>query len=176
MHVHEPVFQHRVGRLYQDHHRWLRGWLASRLDNSHLAADLAQDVFLRILSKDDDAGRLSAIREPRSYLATIARRLMIDHFRRNRLERAWQQALAEQPEAEGISEESRAILLETLYELDAMLSGLGHVVRQAFLLSQLEGLPQRVIAERLGIAPITVHRHIAKAVHQCLLYQLRHAQ
>ncbi|MCY1284811.1 putative RNA polymerase sigma factor FecI [compost metagenome] len=170
-----PALQAQVSRIYQEHHRWLRGWLQPRVDCRHLAADLVQDVFVRVLSADNASDRLHAVREPRGYLATIARRLMIDHFRRARLERAWLQALAEQPEAEGISEETRAILLETLHELDAMLAGLGPKVRKAFLLSQLDGMTYKAIAETLGVSLITVNRYVAKAVQHCMLYNLRHA-
>ena len=168
-----PALQAQVGRLYQDHHRWLRGWLQPRVDCRHLAADLVQDVFVRVLSAEDASSRLSEVREPKGYLATIARRLMIDHFRRVRLEKAWLQALAERPEAQDISEETRAILLETLCELDAMLAGLGPRVRQAFLLSQLEGMTYKHIAERLGVSLITVNRYMTKAVQHCMLYHLQ---
>ncbi|WP_437884177.1 sigma-70 family RNA polymerase sigma factor [Pseudomonas sp. LRF_L74] len=165
--------QQQVSRIYREHHLWLRGWLRPRVDCRELAADLVQDVFIRVLSADDAAARLGAVREPKGYLATIARRLMIDHFRRARLERAWLQALAEQPESEEISEETRAILLETLCELDAMLAGLGAKVRQAFLLSQLDGMPYKNIAERLDVSLVTVNRYIAKATQHCMLYSLR---
>ena len=162
-----------VGRMYQEHHRWLLSWLRPRVDCRHLAADLVQDVFVRVLSADNAAARLSSVREPKGYLATIARRLMIDHFRRARLERAWLQALAEQPEAEDISPETRAILLETLCELDAMLAGLGPKVRKAFLLAQLDGVPYKAIAETLEVSLVTVNRYIAKALQHCMLYSLR---
>lgn len=162
-----------VDRIYQQHHSWLRSWLRPRVDCRELAADLVHDVFIRVLSADDAHARLTAVREPKSYLATIARRLMIDHFRRTRLERAWLQVLAEQPEALGICEERRAILLETLYELDAMLAGLGPKVRKAFLLSQLDGMPYKDIARQLDTSLATVNRYIAKALHHCLLHSLK---
>lgn len=173
MALHSSALQTQVNHLYQNHHRWLRSWLQPKVACRDLAADLVQDVFVRVLSADDAQARLSAVREPKSYLATIARRLMIDHFRRARLERAWLQALAERPEAQDISEETRAILLETLCELDAMLAGLGSRTRRAFLLSQLEGMPYKDIAATLGVSLITVNRDIARAVQQCLLYSLQ---
>ncbi|NIE74276.1 sigma-70 family RNA polymerase sigma factor [Pantoea sp. Tr-811] len=161
-----------VDVLYRAHHQWLRGWLQPRINCRHLATDLVQDVFVRILSADDAGTRLQAIREPKGYLATIARRLMIDHLRRTRLERAWLQALAEQPEALDISEEERAILLEALCQLDAMLAGLGPQVRQAFLLSQLDGMPYQAIAEQLGVSLSSVNRYMAKALHHCVLFSI----
>ncbi|MEP9319788.1 sigma-70 family RNA polymerase sigma factor [Pseudomonas sp. LABIM340] len=163
-----------VGDLYKEQHRWLRSWLRSRVDCSQLAADLVQDVFVRLLGSTDRQGRIEAVREPRSFLATVARRLMIDHFRRQRLERAWLQALAEVPEALDISAEDRLILMETLVQLDAMLAALGDKVRQAFLLSQLDGMTYRCIAQTLGVSLVTVNRYIAKASRHCMLYSLEH--
>lgn len=169
----DPALREQVSRIYQDHHRWLQGWLRPRVACQHLAADLMQDVFVRVLSAPDAGDRLDAVREPRGYLATIARRLMIDYFRRARLERAWLQALAEQPEAVEISEQERLILLQTLCEMDAMLAGLGPRIRRAFLLSQLDGMTYKLIGLDLGVSEVTVTRYIAKAFHHCTLYNLQ---
>jgi len=165
-------FKQQVSVFYRDHHRWLFGWLRPRVECRDLAADLMQGVFIRVRATKDAAAQLEAVREPKGYLATIARRLMIDHFRRTRLERAWLQALAEQSEAVTISEESRAILLESLYELDAMLAGLGANVRRAFLLSQLDGMTYKAIAAQLGVSVVSINRYIAKATQHCMLYSL----
>ncbi|QLF91966.1 sigma-70 family RNA polymerase sigma factor [Pseudomonas sp. ABC1] len=170
MHASRPPSGSPLTELYRNNHRWLINWLRSRTGCSELSADLAQDTFLRILKNEDSIG---SIREPRSYLATIARRMMIDHFRRDRLERAWLQVLSEQPEHYAISPEEQTLLLETLQALDSMLAGLGRQVRQTFILSQLEGLPYQRIAETLGISLATVNRNMAKAAQHCMLYALQ---
>ena len=82
--------------LYRDHHSWLQGWLRRRLGNGCDAADLAQDTFVRLLH----AGNAANIREPRDYLATVARGLMVDFLRRRSLEQAYLEALALQPQAD----------------------------------------------------------------------------
>ncbi len=165
-----------VSRLYVSQSKWLHGWLRPRVNCQHLAADLVQDVFIRVMTAADAAARLEAVREPKGYLATIARRMMIDHMRRLRLERAWQQTLAEQPEAFELSPEQRLVLLETLYELDAMLAALGEQVRRAFLLSQLDGMSYKAIAVELDISEMTVRRYVARAAEHCMLYNLSHGQ
>lgn len=71
--------QQMLHRFYADHHGWLNGWLRRQLGCSQRAADLVQDTFVRVLSKDDD---MAAIREPRAYLHTIAKGLLINHWRR----------------------------------------------------------------------------------------------
>lgn len=161
-----------VSRLYESQSKWLHGWLRPRVNCQHLAADLVQDVFIRVMTAADAAAKLQAVREPKGYLATIARRMMIDHMRRVHLERAWQQTLAEQPEVFELSPEQRLVLLETLYELDAMLAALGERVRRAFLLSQLDGMSYKAIAVELATSEMTVRRYVTKAAEHCMLYNL----
>ncbi|HWK50479.1 MAG TPA: sigma-70 family RNA polymerase sigma factor [Steroidobacter sp.] len=160
-----------VGVLYSEHHGWLRGWLRRRLGTSSgLALDLVQDTFMRILA--GPSGNASLLREPRSYLAAVANRVVIDHMRRRTLERAYLEALAQAPQAADVSPETRAIVMETLCEIDAMLEGLGIRARQAFLWSQLEGVSYAVIAERLGVSVSAVKKYVARGVERCLLYSL----
>lgn len=159
----ESGLQQQVHALYSEHHGWLHGWLRKRLGNSFDAADLAQDTFLRVLTKDIPV----AIREPRAFLTTIAQGMVANLYRRQKIEQAYLDALALMPESYAISPEERAIMLETLIEIDGLLNGLGAPVRKAFLLSQLDGLSHAEIAERLGRSIATVKRYIAKAVAQC---------
>ena len=113
--------QQMLHRFYADHHGWLNGWLRRQLGCSQRAADLAQDTFVRVLSKDDD---MAAIREPRAYLHTIAKGLLINHWRRRQIEQAYLDALALQPEPVAPSPESQALIVETLLRIDAMLAQL----------------------------------------------------
>jgi len=159
-----------VHTLYSDHHSWLRNWLSRKLGSSAHAADLAQDTFVRILSAAPES--TSAVREPRSYLATIANRVVIDHLRRRKLERAYLEALSSLPEAQAPSPEAQELVMETLCQIDAMLHGLGARPRQAFLWSQLEGASYADIAERLEVSVSSVKKYVARATERCLLYTL----
>ncbi|GAA4326226.1 sigma-70 family RNA polymerase sigma factor [Pigmentiphaga soli] len=152
-----------MGELYADHHSWLQAWLRRRLGDAFTAADLAHDTFLRVLSKEAPP----AIREPRALLVTIAGGLVINYHRRRRIELAYLEALALLPEPSAPSPEARALMIETLVEIDRLLDGLPRLVRQAFLLSQLDGLRQGEIAARLGVSVPTVKRYIARALEQC---------
>ncbi|MCB5190930.1 sigma-70 family RNA polymerase sigma factor [Methylobacillus arboreus] len=154
--------------LYQDHHGWLRSWLRRQLHCSENAADLAHDTFLRVIA----ARNASCILEPRVYLATVARRVMVDYFRRSALERAYIEALAALPEPVQVSTEERAMVIETLCEIDAMLDALGEKPRQAFLLSQLDGLTYKEIAERMGLSVSSIKKYMARAIEHCLLFSL----
>lgn len=155
-----------VHRLYAEHHGWLNGWLRKKLGNSFDAADLAQDTFLRVLRHRRE---LPELREPRAYLVTIAGRLLVNHYRRRSLERAYEEALAAIPEQVSPSPEQRLLILETLDQIDALLSALPAKTREAFLLAQVEHLPYADIAERLKISVRTVQRHILRAYEHCIL-------
>jgi RNA polymerase sigma factor (sigma-70 family) len=149
--------------LYHAHHNWLTGWLRRRLGCPHSAADLAQDTFIRVLS----ARETPQIIEPRAFLTTIAKRVLFNHYRRQDLERAYLEALAQLPEMAAPSEEDKAIILQTLMELDQLLNGLPRPVKRAFLLAQVDGLSYGEIARELSISIATVKRHLNKAALRC---------
>ena len=155
--------QGEITMLYSDHHGWLRGWLRRRLGDAHQAADLAHDTFIQLLARDEPV----AAREPRAFLTTVAQRVLANHWRRQQLERAYLEALAAQPEPLPVSPEERAIVLETLLEVDRMLDGLPAPVKRAFLMSQLDGMRHAEIAEAMSISVTTVKRYLAKAALQC---------
>lgn len=161
----ESIQHSEVQALYRDHHRWLRDWLRLKLGCSHNAADLAHDTFVRLLGRKERADP----RDPRAYLATIAQGLVVDFFRRNALERAYLASLAALPEPQVPSPEERAIVLEALVAIDAMLDGMKPAVRQAFILSQLEGLTYAQIAARLDVTVRTVNNYMIKALEHCYL-------
>ncbi len=158
-----------VDVLYSDHHGWLQGWLRKRLGNTFDAADLAQDTFVRVIK----ARTALDIREPRPYLSMIAKGLLIDLFRRRSLEQSYLEVLAAMPQEQHSSLEEQAIMLQALMEIDRLLLGLGPRVRQAFILSQFDGLTYPQIAERLGVSVRTVNNHMAKAMEHCCLMQIQ---
>lgn len=158
-----------VDRLYADHHGWLLGWLRRKLGDAHQAADLAQDTFLRLLSTPAAEAALPDLHEPRAYLTTVAQRLLLNHYRRLSLERAWLEALALSPQAVAASPEERLSMLQSLQALDAMLAALPAKTRSAFLLSQLEGLSYGDIAAQLGVTVRSVKRYMAQAFEECLM-------
>lgn len=111
----------------------------------------------------------------RAYLHTVAKGLLINHWRRRDVERAYLEALAATPEACAPSPEARLLIIETLVRIDHMLAALPDKVRQAFLLSQLDGLTYAVIAERLGVSERMVKKYMARAMFECLLVADDHA-
>lgn len=148
-----------VGGLYADHGHWLRGWLRGRTRCGDRAADLTQDTFCRLL----EISSTDAPRDPRAYLATIARRLLIDDIRRRDVERAYLDARAREDLVDNLTPERIAEATALLASVLRLLSSLPDKVRHAFLLRRLDGLTHGQIAQALRISERTVKRHIAQA-------------
>ena len=149
--------------LYGAHHGWLQNWLRRSLGCSQQAADMAQDTFLRLLLR----GKPISDQAPRALLARIARGLVIDHWRRDSLERAYLESLAQLPEASHPSPQVRHEALQCLERIAQMLEGLKPRVRDAFLLYQLGGLTHAQVAQELGVSSRTAERHVASALLHC---------
>lgn len=161
---------HDISTLYSDHHCWLQGWLRKKLGNAFDAADLAHDTFVRVLGKPRE---LDVLREPRAWLTSIAHGLVVDHVRRQEVERAYCEIIANLPEPEIFSPEHRMMLLETLLCIDKLLDGLNPKSRSAFLMSRLEDMTYPEIAVQLGVSLSSVEKYMATAVRHC--YEVRRA-
>ncbi|MFV0276791.1 MAG: sigma-70 family RNA polymerase sigma factor [Parahaliea sp.] len=161
------IAQQDIHALYSNHHGWLRDWLRVKLGNASDAADLAHDTFLRLMVSRRPPAQLGD--EPRALLTHIAKGLVVDHWRRESVERAYLEALAQLPEAEAPSPETQLLIIDALMRIDAMLTTMGARTREIFLLAQLDGLTLKQIAEQTQTPVITVRRHIKKALMACMV-------
>jgi len=160
-----------VGQLYVEHQPWLYRWLWRKLGCSFQAADLAQDTFVKVLSQqrgqNSQQQEQQKIREPRAYLQVLAQRSLFDFWRRKELEQAYSQSLLEQGSVYSTCEETRALVIEALNQLDQLLYTLEPISRQVFLLSQLRQFTYQEISEQMDISVMTVRRHMKKAILAC---------
>lgn len=152
-----------VSTLYRDHSGWLLAWLKRNIACPQRAEDLSQDTFLRLLGRDE----LLTPREPRAFLAAVAKGLLFDHFRRAALEQAYLGALALVPEGEQPSLEEQLLILEDLKAIDARLDQLSSKARAAFLYNRVDGLAHGEIAHMLGVSVSRVRQYLAQGIHQC---------
>ncbi|AZC25641.1 MULTISPECIES: RNA polymerase sigma factor [Pseudomonas] len=154
-----------VDTLYRDHRGWLLAWLRRNVACAQRAEDLSQDTFVRLLGRDE----LKAPREPRAFLAAIAKGLLFDHFRRAALEQAYLNELLLIPEAEQPSPEEQQMILEDLKTIDRLLDKLSSKARAAFLYNRLDGLGHAEIATRLGVSVPRVRQYLAQGIRQCYI-------
>ncbi|MBP0597144.1 sigma-70 family RNA polymerase sigma factor [Herbaspirillum sp. LeCh32-8] len=162
----ESVLQQQLGSLYRSHHGWLHGWLRKKLGCGHHAADVAHDTFLRIIASRD---ALLGMREPRAFLTTTAKRLLIDQARHAAIEQAYLAELALLADSlPGYpSPEETLLAVQALQQIGAALEGLADKPREAFLLHYLEGQAQGEVAAVLGVSVRMVHKYLVKALLHC---------
>ena len=153
--------------IYISHHAWLRRWLNKKVGSPCDAADLTQDTFIKLLAKSVD---YSQIVEPKAYITTIARGLMINFLRRRDMEAAYSAAMLELGHGDEqfqFCAETHLIIMEKLIEIDLMMDGLPIKVRTAFLLHKLDGLSYSEIAADMGMSVISIKKYIARALIHC---------
>lgn len=153
--------------LYSDHHGWLFGWLRRRLGNAADAADLAHDVFLRLILKPAPRG-FGSQGEARAYLRTAAQHMCINLWHRREIEQAWLDTLAAQPASYAPSAEHQAIVIEALQQIAKLLSGLPPKAAQVFLMSSVCGMSPQEVADEFGISLRTVRKYVAQVMLRCM--------
>ncbi|WAH56415.1 sigma-70 family RNA polymerase sigma factor [Pseudomonas silvicola] len=157
-----------VSLIFKDNYRWLCGRLQRSTGCRFDAEDIAGDTFVRVLKLPD----VTAVREPRALLTTIAKRLMFESWRRRDLERAYLLSLSQCPVATHPSPEERAVLIDTLVTLDRVLDTLPGQGKAAFVHSQFGGMSYPQIAEHLGLSLSRVQQYMTEAFKLCFLATL----
>lgn len=155
--------------LYRSHYDWLRGWLRGKLGCAHEAADVAQDTFARIIASRD--ALFGVQQQPRAYLTTTAKNLLIDRARRKVLQDAYLAELALLADTlEGhASPEDTMMALQALEQIASALERVPAKAREAFMLHYLDDQPQSVVAARLGVSTRMVQKYLVQALLQCRL-------
>lgn len=157
------TFTQQLTRLYVEHHSWLFGQLRRKLGSTVDAADLAQDVYLKLMNR----GHVPPEAESRRYLMQIARCMVIDLYRRRTLEAGHLGSLSAQPEPLMPCEESRAMAVQTLAQIDSALQKHSHKARRALMAFRLDGMGQREIAAELKVSVSSVEKYIALGLKTC---------
>lgn len=162
----DTVFEQDLDNLYRDHHHWLLTLLRRRLGNCPDAADLAHDVFVRLLKRPRS---FTSFDGARAYLSTLAKGLCIDLWRRRDIEQAYLDALASQPEPIFPSAEQQAIVIQALCEINNLLLRLPAKAANAFVMAVIQGRSDKDVAQQLGISDRMVRKYVARVMLECAL-------
>ncbi|RON71408.1 sigma-70 family RNA polymerase sigma factor [Pseudomonas fluorescens] len=155
-----PSHRDNLDALFRAHYPWLCHYLRGHLHDAANIEDIAAETFLQLL----EAPSLTAIREPRALLTTIAQRQLYQRWRRADLER-WHRQQIEVDYA--ASPEDIAQLRQTLHRLDHSLKRLPGKVRSTFLLARVDGLTYPQIAAELGISQRSVSVYMSRSQALC---------
>jgi RNA polymerase sigma-70 factor (ECF subfamily) len=126
--------------------------------------DIRHDIYVRIL----EAAERERPHHPRAFLFSVARHILIDRARRNRVVAI---DLLDDLDALNIlideaSPERRASGREQLQRLTRLMNRLPPRPREVVWMRRIEGLSLKEIAARLGIAEHTVEKHLMRGIRQ----------
>lgn len=156
----------------QPHEASLRSYLRGAFPAVRDVDDVVQDSLLRIWK----VGAHQRIRSVRAFLFTVARRLALDHVRRERISPidalGHLGALSVVEEREGVVETVGR--QESIQLLAAAIATLPTRCRDVFIAYKIEGLPRKEAAARLGLSEKTVEAHTARAMRHCEAFFRRH--
>ncbi|WP_066271899.1 sigma-70 family RNA polymerase sigma factor [Hydrogenophaga palleronii] len=157
--------------MFERYYRELLNFLARKLGDRELAADLAQESYARVYT----AHRPGEVAEPRALLYTTARNLVTDHHRRMAVR---DQVLVPEADDTGTqdnrigpaSREPDALLdgRQRLAAIEQVLGTLPPRPREAFVLYKLDGLSRAEVAAAMGVSVKTVETHLQIAMQACL--------
>ncbi len=161
-----------VEQLFAEHRAGLQSFFRRRIRSKADAADLAQEVYVRMLRISDQA----AIRNPVHYLYTVANNLVKEH------------AVLERRQASGgvIDEAEMPEQLQMLPAFDGELDAGQRVARLNVVLKQLRPkcrtavvlrftheLSYREIAIHLGVSPQMAKKYVAQGLSHCQRRMMR---
>ena len=144
------------------HEPALMRFLCRKLASPSDAQDLRHDIYIRIL----EAAEREPPANPKAFLFSVARHLLIDRARRDRIVAI--DLLEDLDSLNVLIEEETPERRETgrqqLQKLSLLIQRLPARCRDVVWMRRVEDIPQKVIARRLGIAEATVEKHLVRGI------------
>lgn len=142
-----------------------------RIHCKHLAIDVLHDSLIRFaLAKSPQR-----FEQPEAYLHTIVKNLLVDQYHLQSSLVSIEESVESEESYTGHisffdtaelapSPERLLDIQQRLQLLQRIIDGLPARARDVFWMFRIEGLPQKIIAEQLGISVNMVERHIIRAL------------
>jgi RNA polymerase sigma-70 factor (ECF subfamily) len=132
-----------LDQVWRDYHSGLLSFIRSRVGAADLAEDILQDVFVKAHSRLDTLANADRIQ---SWLYQIARNTIIDYYRTRKSAEPLPDELPQRPEHndDEWQELGKCVL--------PMIGMLPEGYRDALVLSEINGLPLKEVAERLNLS------------------------
>lgn len=136
-------------------------------------ADIRQETYARVY----EAARQTRPQAPKAFLFATARHLMADRIRRERIvsirvggENEYLNVLVDE-----ISPEQRVGAHQELARLARAFDRLSAKCREVMWLRRVQELPQKQVAERLGLTEKTIEKHLRTGTRQLAHYMRENA-
>lgn len=162
-----PSWNAQLARLFSEQKKALERFVVRRTGNRQVAADLAQESFLRMARMPDDRQP----DDPRAFLFTVASNLIRDHQR----QAGRREPLESEVPCEDVPCEAPTPLDQLASEreqrlMQAAIEALAEDSRRIFLLYHVDDLSYREIAERTGVTTRSVEYQLRRALMDCRAY------
>ena len=135
-----------IDNFWHDFTAQLKRFIASRVQNEMDVDDILQEVFIKIhrgIQRLEDPSKLHA------WVYQVTRNTIIDYYRKSEQSVEVSSELPDVPAEESVNEEAEA---EVATWLRPMMEELPEKYREALQLTDIQGLTQKELAERLNIS------------------------
>lgn len=144
---------------YEQHSGDLLGFLTRRLRCRYAAADLLQDLYVRLIQMEAPCSIING----RAYLYRMAANLATDHIKvESRRRELLKEHQVGEEETDFRSPERDYLAGEQLQMLGRALQELPERSRRIFFANRFEGKTQKNIALEFGVSTTTVENHIRR--------------
>ncbi|GLK84719.1 RNA polymerase sigma factor [Ancylobacter defluvii] len=147
--------------VFSAHGTELRRYLNRRLGDQHMASDLVQDTFVRVIERPE-----TRVQDFRAYLYTVARNLLLNHLKqeaRRRTDVVAPETLGDIAADQPSPEEAVDSRLQ-LERIHLLVQELPRRTQEIFVLNRIDGLTHAEVAQRLGLSESAVQKHLALAI------------
>jgi RNA polymerase sigma factor (sigma-70 family) len=154
----------KLSRVYLDSRPALQRFLVIATNCPDTAADLVQELYLRLPLLNPIPSSDIAIR---AWMFRVAANLAVDNFRKTKRQNELLLEHANNTDNHSItrySPEARVLTQDQLLHLELALEELPPLCSQILYLSRIEGLPHQAIAEQLGISKSWVEKQLVRAI------------
>lgn len=151
-----------LSRFVLPHEPALRAWLRRNRVAGLDIDDIVQETYARLAAMDS----VAEVRDPRTYTFQTAHSVILTHVRRARIVSIRAAVDVDELDATGyeLSLEREWEGRDELQRLGEVIDALPDKCREVFVLRRVEGLSQREVSQRLGLAESTIEKHMARGI------------
>jgi len=149
--------EEKIELIWKEYHDRLLSFIQKRVNDNNMSEDILQDVFVKILAKIYTLRDTSKIQ---SWLYQVTRNAISDYYR-------------DKKKADNIPASSFDLEFENednmMKEVEGwvgcLIKGLPDIYREAVILSEIDGIPQKDIAKKLNISYPNARSRVQRGRH-----------
>jgi len=132
-----------------------------RLSSIELAEEIVQDIFVNLFVRRESLNIKTSFE---GYLKNALKYKVFDVFRSQSTRDKYINEVLKNVNNRSITPEEALQVKELKEKIDKTTQKMPEKCREVFILSRVENLPNKLIAEKMGISVSTVEKHISKAM------------